>query len=307
MAQAYVYEDDVTGWRHIQSGDIPSGGGSPLTTKGDLYGFDTANNRIPVGANNTVLTADSTQALGVKWGTAGTISSITSTGGTITVGSPSGPTTNVDLPNSGVTAGTYGDSSHVARVTVSADGVVTGASSIGISGVAGSGLTQLFDSTLGADTANIDTGVSGIASGHSHLIVFIYARTAVAGTDVGVNVTVNNDSSAIYDLQEGLITNTAVSGINLQAQTSWGLDCIGTNASDSYASTIILHIPAYDQTSWWKSGTYQFAGPYSQSTAVHSAFGGIGYRATTAISRMKLAGTGGNLKAGSRLTIYGTQ
>jgi hypothetical protein len=40
---------------------------SPLTTKGDLLGYDTANNRIPVGADNTVLTADSTSATGVRW------------------------------------------------------------------------------------------------------------------------------------------------------------------------------------------------------------------------------------------------
>lgn len=39
----------------------------PLTTKGDLFGFDTANNRIPVGADTFVLTADSTQTLGLKW------------------------------------------------------------------------------------------------------------------------------------------------------------------------------------------------------------------------------------------------
>lgn len=44
---------------------------SPLTTKGDLWGFDTANNRIPVGSNTQVLTADSTQALGLKWAAGG--------------------------------------------------------------------------------------------------------------------------------------------------------------------------------------------------------------------------------------------
>ena len=43
------------------------GGASPLTTKGDVYGFSTTDARIPIGANNTVLTADSTQALGLKW------------------------------------------------------------------------------------------------------------------------------------------------------------------------------------------------------------------------------------------------
>jgi len=46
---------------------VAVGGGSPLTTKGDIYGFSTVDARIPIGANNTVLTADSAQALGLKW------------------------------------------------------------------------------------------------------------------------------------------------------------------------------------------------------------------------------------------------
>lgn len=46
---------------------------SPLTTKGDLFGFDTADARIPVGSNDQVLTADSAQALGVKWATPDTV------------------------------------------------------------------------------------------------------------------------------------------------------------------------------------------------------------------------------------------
>jgi hypothetical protein len=46
---------------------VAVGGGSPLTTKGDIYGFSTVDARIPIGANDTVLTADSTQALGLKW------------------------------------------------------------------------------------------------------------------------------------------------------------------------------------------------------------------------------------------------
>ena len=43
------------------------GAGSPLTTKGDIFGFSTVNARIPVGTNGQVLTADSAEALGVKW------------------------------------------------------------------------------------------------------------------------------------------------------------------------------------------------------------------------------------------------
>jgi hypothetical protein len=173
MAQAYVYEDDATGWRHIQSGDLPAGSGSPLTTKGDLYGFDTDNNRIPVGANNTVLTADSTQALGVKWASAaggGTVSNITSSGGTITVTSGSGPTANVDLPNSGVTASTYGDSTHVGQFTVSADGIVTGASNVAITGTGG-GSNKNVPLLFGAPDASGNAFAGLVATANVRLLV----------------------------------------------------------------------------------------------------------------------------------------
>ena len=44
---------------------------SPLTTKGDLLGYSTLDARLPVGTNDQVLTADSTETLGVKWADAG--------------------------------------------------------------------------------------------------------------------------------------------------------------------------------------------------------------------------------------------
>ena len=42
----------------------------PVTTKGDLFTFSTIPTRLGVGANNTVLTADSAEATGLKWATA---------------------------------------------------------------------------------------------------------------------------------------------------------------------------------------------------------------------------------------------
>ena len=51
------------------SGGMQSGGVSKelLTTKGDTHGYSTLNERVPIGSNSQVLTADSTEALGLKW------------------------------------------------------------------------------------------------------------------------------------------------------------------------------------------------------------------------------------------------
>jgi len=46
-------------------------GGTQLTTKGDILTYSTLNARLGVGANDQVLTADSAQALGVKWAASG--------------------------------------------------------------------------------------------------------------------------------------------------------------------------------------------------------------------------------------------
>ncbi len=58
---------------------VEGGGGgtsSPLTTKGDLWGYSTANARIPVGTNGYALVADSTQTLGLKWAAVGTVTTV---------------------------------------------------------------------------------------------------------------------------------------------------------------------------------------------------------------------------------------
>jgi hypothetical protein len=54
-------------------GSCGTGGGStsPLTTKGDLWGFGTSDARLAVGTDGQCLVADSSNALGMKWGTCG--------------------------------------------------------------------------------------------------------------------------------------------------------------------------------------------------------------------------------------------
>ncbi len=47
---------------------LSAGASSPLTTKGDLWGYDTADNRVPVGSTDgMLLTVNSADAQGVDW------------------------------------------------------------------------------------------------------------------------------------------------------------------------------------------------------------------------------------------------
>lgn len=54
----------------VATSTLGFGSASPLTTKGDLYGFSTTNARLPVGADGLVLEASSTAPLGLAWTTA---------------------------------------------------------------------------------------------------------------------------------------------------------------------------------------------------------------------------------------------
>jgi hypothetical protein len=58
---------DGTDWRFLAGGGGSTA--SPLTTKGDIWVYGSADDRLGVGSNGQVLTADSTQAKGIKWAT----------------------------------------------------------------------------------------------------------------------------------------------------------------------------------------------------------------------------------------------
>ncbi len=75
---------------------LANAGTAPLTTKGDLYGFSTVPTRVGVGTNGQVLTADSTNANGIKWSTitgTGTVTSVDISGGSTGLTSSGGPIT----------------------------------------------------------------------------------------------------------------------------------------------------------------------------------------------------------------------
>lgn len=241
----------------------------------------------------------------------GTISSIVSPVGTIAVSFPNGPTTDIDLPASGVAAGTYGDATHTAQVTVNAEGVVTAATQIGISGIAGTGLVKLFDSTLGADAANIDTGANAIPTGHSVLLVYITVRSARAAQPLDTAlITFNGDTGSHYWRSNTRLQNVTLTGLQSGATptTAVPLDVYGDTAPANAAATIVLEIPAYDGTTFLKSLLGRVAAPSSTDANSLSEHGGFVWNSTAAINQITVnCSSGANLRAGSRMQIYGVQ
>lgn len=61
----------------------PAGGSSPLTTKGDVFVFGTANARLPVGSDGQVLTSRSSATNGVDWESPGWTLNVNESGGSL--------------------------------------------------------------------------------------------------------------------------------------------------------------------------------------------------------------------------------
>ncbi len=82
----------------------------PLTTKGDVAGFSTIAARIPVGTDTQVLTADSTQAAGIKWATpaSGGMTDPMTTRGDIIIKDASNATARLPIGTSGQVLGSDG-------------------------------------------------------------------------------------------------------------------------------------------------------------------------------------------------------
>ena len=59
--------NDVLTWNGSAWVHQANAGSNPLTTKGDLFGYSSVAARVPIGTDTYVLTADSTQTLGLKW------------------------------------------------------------------------------------------------------------------------------------------------------------------------------------------------------------------------------------------------
>lgn len=235
----------------------------------------------------------------------GGIDTLTSTGASITVSEPSGPTTNVDLPSSGVTPGTYGDSSHVAQVQVNADGIVTSAAAVGISGAVG-GFTKLFDTTLSSPATTIDTGVGGVPAGYSGLMCYCLARRADAVASATLDVIINGDTGTNY---AQLVTDNS----NGVMTPSWAThqsaakvcEIPGANMAANIFAYAVVWIPFYTGTVAFKGvvASGGFVGNATDSELVETTSTWFNTAAITQLTFQP--GAGVNFVTGSRVAIYG--
>lgn len=151
-----------------------SGSGSPLTTKGDLWGYDTADARVPVGTDGQVLTADSTDAQGIAWKNApGDMSFFRNIGSTLDrwyiAGLP--PTVNTIS-----TASTAQNSANVLRaipfvcpkditldrIAIQVTGTAAGDTRLGI--YRATSTTNLYPDALVLDAGTVSVGSTGLKS-----------------------------------------------------------------------------------------------------------------------------------------------
>lgn len=145
---------------------------SPLTTKGDLWGFSTTDARIPVGTNTYVLTADSAETLGVKWAAVGGSGLVDGDYGDITV---SGSATVWTIDDAAVTYAKIQDVTAASRLL--GRGSASGAGDveeIAVSGAlvfSGTTLTTDFDPTT--NTTFYNTLITHLVAGDQYGFTYV--------------------------------------------------------------------------------------------------------------------------------------
>lgn len=171
------------------------------------------------------------------------------------------------------------------------------------------GIGCISNTTLGADAASID--VTSIVASYAHLIVVGYLRSSVAAVGAQAFMRFNGDSGAAqYTWRDGAASGSGSTG---DSAVKTGSDTTtpssqnivpGASATAGSYCTLFWLISHYAGTANQKSVTY-LGGVGADGTGVyHSCFGGGRWLSTSAINRITVSASSGNLVTGSRLSIY---
>lgn len=273
---------------------------SPITTKGDLYTRNaTTGDRLPVGANTFVLSADSAETTGLKWiaNATGTVTSITAGTGITLTPSPITTTGSVALtvPVSAANGGTGIANNAASTITISGNFAmtltVTNTTSITLpttgtlATLAGS--EELTNKTLNASVGKGTWTASGTWTLPAHTLggaisgggnnvdnIIIGATTALAGTFTQANITSRAEWATSVSFPGSVTDRGRIYWSNVGGLTMYGFgstyDANFANRSGSTAVGIIAGTASVQMGNNVGIGTATFGTSASNTLALFS-------------------------------------
>jgi hypothetical protein len=163
----------------------------------------------------------------------------------------------------------------------------------------------IFDRTLSADAANIDTGVI-IPPDFRHLLIIVNVRTTEAVVESLAQIRFNGDSGANYDEQDNRVINTSFSGALTLLGTELNLRALGASAPSNRFTQHTMTIADYSKNAAYKNITGGYVSISGTAATCRTGNKSAIWHNTAAITRILLqAVSPSNLLAGTTITIFG--
>lgn len=199
---------------------------------------------------------------------------------------------------SGVTPGTYGDSTNVPQLTVDDEGHVTGVTNVAISGGGGGGGRVLLDTFTAAGG---ETGFSftGIAGTYQDLLLEFYCRGTAAAGDIQIDLRYNGSATG-YSWQQLFNTSSVSSSSDTKLRQ---YQCAAASAPSGVFSGGELRILNYANTFSHKINTMLVNNSNGSTPRILTGAGR--WANTAAITRIDGIVPSGGLVANSYVKLYG--